>query len=218
MSEKPLKVSASLWSADMANLEADIRRVDPYVDMYHLDVADGVYAPVLLFFPDLVKAIRPKTDKPFEVHLITTDPQRWVEPFAEAGADRIIFYLDSTDSPDEVVQAVKARGLNLGISLGVDHPAAMLEPYHGEIDLVCVMGTGFGVKGVTDVAEGTCEKIRGLAALRKDLGLDVQIESDGAIRRHTVPKLRAAGADVIVPGSLLFGSSRQQFEEIIRSA
>src|SRR5688500_12570355 len=86
-----LKFSTSLWSADLANLAAEIRRVEPYSERFHLDVADGHYVPNLLFFPDLVKALRPHTRLPFEVHLMCTDPGMWIDPFVEAGADGFIF-------------------------------------------------------------------------------------------------------------------------------
>ncbi len=89
-----LKCSASLWSADMANFESAIKRVDPFVDAYHLDVADGHFTPTLLFFPDLVSALRPHTRRPFEVHLMATDPLMWIEPFIEAGVDAFIFCHD----------------------------------------------------------------------------------------------------------------------------
>ena len=85
-----LKCATSLWSADLANLAADIQRVEPYSERFHLDVADGHYSPTMLFFPDLVAALRPHTDRPFEMHLMTTDPAAWIDPFAEAGADAII--------------------------------------------------------------------------------------------------------------------------------
>ena len=92
-----LKCSTSLWSADLANLAAEIKRVEPYTERFHLDVADGHYVPSMLFFPDLVKALRKHTSKPFEVHLMTTDPSAWIEPFVEAGADGVIFCFDSLE-------------------------------------------------------------------------------------------------------------------------
>jgi len=214
MTSRPLKISASLWSADLANLESEIRRVDPYVDSYHLDVADGAYAPIMLFFPDLVAAIRGKTKKPFQVHLITQEPQRWVGPFARAGADWIIFYTNSTDKPQEVIDAIKAHGLRAGIALAADQPVTLLQPYWDQVGLVCVLGTDLGVKGIQDVAAGTYDKIRALVRQREDRGLDFEIEADGAIRPHTVAPLRQAGADVIVPGSLIFHSSPQQLAEM----
>src|SRR2546427_6306393 len=97
-----LKCSTSLWSADLSNLGAEVKRVEPYSERFHLDVADGHYVPTLLFFPDLVKALRGKTVVPFEVHLMTDDPLAWVGPFAEAGADIILFCLDSARDPARV--------------------------------------------------------------------------------------------------------------------
>src|SRR5438270_10716562 len=105
-----LRCSTSLWSADLANLAAEIRRVEPYSERFHLDVADGHYVPTLLFFPDLVKALRPHTRVPFEAHLMTTAPENWIEPFIEAGADGIIFCLDSAKEPGCLLKEIKARG------------------------------------------------------------------------------------------------------------
>ena len=90
-----LKCSTSLWSADLSNLAEAIRWSEPYSERFHLDVADGHYTPTMLFFPDLVKALRPHTQLPFEVHLMTTDPEMWIEPFADAGADVFIFCYDT---------------------------------------------------------------------------------------------------------------------------
>src|SRR5262245_62209250 len=115
-----LRCSTSLWSADLTDLAAEVRRVEPYSERFHLDVADGHYVPTLLFFPDLVKALRKQTKVPFEVHLMTTDPAAWVEPFAEAGADILIFCLDSARDPAAVVRAIKGRDLKAGVSLLLD--------------------------------------------------------------------------------------------------
>ena len=113
MTASPLKASVSLWSADLGNLASEIRRVDSYADLYHLDVSDGTYATLLLvFFPDLVKAIRGVTEKPFEVHLITQRPERWVQAFHTAGANRIIFYPETTENvlrPDRFAKSEEPR-------------------------------------------------------------------------------------------------------------
>src|ERR1700704_5048381 len=101
-----LKCATSLWSADLGNLAAEIKRVEPYSERFHLDVADGHYVPTMLFFPDLVRSLRPHTSVPFEVHLMTIDPLAWIEPFAEAGADGIIFCLDSARDPEAVLKAI----------------------------------------------------------------------------------------------------------------
>ncbi len=109
-----LKCSTSLWSADLANLAAEIKRVEPYTERFHLDVADGHYVPSMLFFPDLVKSLRKHTSKPFEVHLMTTDPSAWIEPFVEAGADGVIFCFDSLEEPGSAIKQVKDLGKFVG--------------------------------------------------------------------------------------------------------
>src|SRR5258708_18122052 len=105
-----LKCSTSLWSADLGSLAAEIRRVEPYSERFHIDVADGHYVPALLFFPDLVKALRPHTRLPFEVHLMMTQPLDWISPFVEAGADGIMFCLVSARDPGAVLRAIQQHG------------------------------------------------------------------------------------------------------------
>jgi ribulose-phosphate 3-epimerase len=212
-----LKASISLWSADMANLEAEIRRAEPYADMFHIDVADGHYAPTLLFFPDLVSAIRGKTLVPFEVHLITERPEQWIEPFSEAGANSLIVYPDVVADPGSMIDAIKKRGMGLGVSLKIDQPVTLLSPYWKDLDVAVILGTEVGIKGVTTVVEGTYEKIRELARERKRRGLTFEIEADGGIRRETVPLLHGAGADIVVPGSLMFKNDMAEISRWFRS-
>src|SRR5881296_736492 len=142
-----LKCSTSLWSADLANLASELRRVEPYSERFHLDVADGHYVKNMLFFPDLVKALRPLTRLPFEVHLMVTDPLEWVEPFAEAGADSIIFCFDSAKNPGEVIRAVRSLGKKAGVSLLISETLDLLAPYWIELDIVTIVGTAMGIKG-----------------------------------------------------------------------
>jgi ribulose-phosphate 3-epimerase len=199
-----LKCATSLWSADLANLAAEIQRVEPYSERFHLDVADGHFVKTLLFFPDLVKAMRKFTQRPFEVHLMTTTPLAWIEPFVEAGADSFIFFLDSGSDPAEFIRAAKAHGKQVGISLRIDEPLERLEPYWDQLDVLCIVGTAIGIKGagLDDSVPGKIKQAREIITRR---GLPIEIEADGGIRRHTVPLLAQAGADFIVPGSLMFG-------------
>jgi ribulose-phosphate 3-epimerase len=198
-----LKCSASLWSADLANLAAEIKRVEPYTERFHLDVADGHYVPSLLFFPDLVKAIRKHTTRPFEVHLMTASPLAWVEPFVEAGADGVIYCLDSLSDPMAAIQQVKAQGKFVGISLLVTEPIHVLDPYWSLIDQVTIVGTPMGTKG-TSMDSSIPSKIRAARAAIEQHRARVEIQVDGGIRRNTVPLIAEAGADWIVPGSLMF--------------
>jgi ribulose-phosphate 3-epimerase len=198
-----LKCSTSLWSADLGNLAAEIRRVEPYSERFHLDVADGHYTKTMLFFPDLVKALRPHTPLPFEVHLMTTRPLDWIDPFVEAGADGFIFCFDSAPDPAAVIHAIQARGKKVGVSLLLTEPLALLEPYWPDLDLVTIVGTAMGIKGAS-MDPSVPDKIRQARALIRERGLHTEIEADGGIRRETVPMIYAAGADYIVPGSLMF--------------
>ena len=198
-----LKCSTSLWSADLANLAAETRRVEPYSERFHLDVADGHYVPTLLFFPDLVKTLRPHTRVPFEVHLMTTDPAAWVGPFIEAGADGIIFCFDSAKDPGRLLKAIKARGKLAGVSLLLNEPVELLAPFWEDLDVVTMVGTAMGIKGASMDAS-VPGKVRQARGIIRERGLKAEVEADGGIRRETVPLLHAAGVDYIVPGSLMF--------------
>lgn len=198
-----LKCATSLWSADLGNLAAEMRRVEPYSERFHLDVADGHYVPTMLFFPDLVKALRPHTRLPFELHLMTTDPAAWIDPFAEAGADGFIFCFDSARDPGALLREIKARGKYAGVSLLLGEPLELLEPYWGELDILTIVGTEMGIKGAS-MDLSVPGKIRQARDIIRRRGLRTEIEADGGIRRETVPLLHAAGADYIVPGSLMF--------------
>ena len=211
-----LKCSTSLWSADLGNLTADMKRVEPFSERFHLDVADGHYTKTMLFFPDLVKQLRPHTKVPFEVHLMVTDPLGWVEPFVEAGADSIIFCFDSTKNPGEVFKAVKSLGKKVGVSLLLDEPLELLEPYWGELDILTVVGTAMGIKGAS-MDNSTPGKIRRAKEIIAQRGLKTEVEADGGIRRETVPLLKAAGADYIVPGSLMFKENPTEMRKWLAS-
>jgi ribulose-phosphate 3-epimerase len=198
-----LKCSTSLWSADLSKLADEMKRVEPYSERFHLDVADGHYVKSLLFFPDLVKALRPHSKLPFEVHLMVTDPMGWIGPFIEAGADIIIFCFDSAKNPGEVLRAIRSHGKKAGVSLLLTESVAQLQPHWPDLDIVTFCGTAMGIKGAS--MDAAClEKTRQARALIAQRSLPVELESDGGIRRETVPLLKAAGTDFIVPGSLMF--------------
>lgn len=198
-----LKCSTSLWSADLANLGAEIKRVEPCSERFHIDVADGHYVHNLLFFPDQVKALRSHTAKPFEVHLMVTDPLSWIEPFVEAGADGIMFCFDAAKDPGQVLKTIKAAGKEAGVSILITEPLHLLEPYWELLDVLTVVGTAMGIKGASMDAS-VPPKIRQAKQIIKARNLKTMVEADGGIRRETVPLLKAAGADYIVPGSLMF--------------
>ncbi len=199
-----LKCATSLWSADLTDLGADMVRVGPFSERFHIDVADGHYVPTMLFFPDLVKALRPKTKVPFEVHLMTVDPAAWVEPFADAGAEGILFCLDSSRDPVGLLQAIKARDMFAGVSLLITEGLDLVEPLWPHLDVLTIVGTAMGIKGAS-MDPSVPAKIRAARRIIAERGLKTEIEVDGGIRRNVVPLMAEAGADWIVPGSLMFG-------------
>ncbi len=154
-----LRCSTSLWSADLSNLAAEIRRVDEFTERYHLDVADGHYVPTLLFFPDLVKALRKHTSKPFEVHLMTRDPIAWIEPFVEAGADGVILCYDSMRDKFGTIRRARSLAKFVGISLLVTERISFIEHFWKDIDQVTLVGTPMGTKG-TSMDPSIPDKIR----------------------------------------------------------
>lgn len=199
-----LKCSTSLWSADLANLAAEMKRVEPHTERFHIDVADGHYVPTLLFFPDQVKALRRHTTLPLEVHLMTADPLAWVDPFVNAGADLILFCLDSATDPVVVLRAIRERGKRAGVSLLISEGIDRVEPLWELLDVLTIVGTAMGIKGA-EMDDGVPAKIRAARRTIAARKLPTEIEVDGGIRRHTVPLIHEAGADFIVPGSLMFG-------------
>lgn len=209
-----LKCSASLWSADLAHLADEIKRIEPYTDRFHFDSADGQYVKLLLFFPDLVKALRPYSQLPFEIHLIMLNPAQWLESFIDAGADIILFYQDTVEDPIPLIRAVKAFGKKVGVSLRVEDSVHLLEPYLDELDIVTIMGTYMGVKGVS-MDPSIPAKIGQLREIVTRRGLGTEIEADGGIRYESIPLIHKAGADLIVPGSLIFNDEPARLQKFL---
>lgn len=203
----PLLLDVSLWSADLVNLASGIERISPYADSFHIDVADGHFAPTLLFFPDMVSAIRKCTRKPLHVHLMVTHPLDIVPSFIDAGADLITIHVEN-GRVAETLSAIRSAGLHAGLAIRLDTPVEALAPYGGTVDQVISLGTHIGIKGA-DLAPEACDRLR---AIRRLFGgaPGTKLYADGGIRRHSVPLLREAGADAIVPGSLIFQAEDQQ--------
>jgi ribulose-phosphate 3-epimerase len=211
-----LQCSTSLWSADLANLENEIKRVEPYSGRFHIDVADGHYSETLLFFPDLVKQIRPHTDRPFEVHLMTTDPELWLEPFIDAGSNVIIFHLETVKDPNKMIDTIHAKGNQAGIVLTLDQEIDLLEPYWEKLDMITLVSTQIGIKGA-DMDPAVPNRIRQARETIARNNLSTLIQVDGAIRRHTVPLYHEAGADWIVPGSMMFNEDPDEIQAWLKT-
>jgi ribulose-phosphate 3-epimerase len=201
-----LLADVSLWSADLANLAAAIERVDPFADSFHLDVADAHFAPGLLFFPDLVRALRPLTKRLFHVHLMVERPTTLVGEFVASGASAITVHAEvGRFEAAAAIDAIRRCGCSAGLALRLETPVAECLPYLNRIDTLLLLGTALGVKG-QELAPEACGRLAAAASLLGEQRGRVRLIADGGIRPHTVPLLRRAGADVVVPGSLVFQS------------
>lgn len=197
----------SMWSADLIRLGDELTRIEPHADILHIDVADGHFAPALLFFPDLVARMREATDKPIHVHLMVTDAVllSQISQFADAGADLISIHVENTNVADTALALIADRAMAAGMVARVETPVAQLAQYLDRLDFVTLLGTAIGVKGQgLDQAAG--DRLTEAARLIKQSGRSIVLAADGGIREHTVPRLRAAGAETVVMGSLAFGA------------
>ena len=201
-----LMAEISLWSADLGRLEEDTKRIEPFTDIFHVDVADGHFSPAMLFFPDLLARLRKVTQKPIHVHLMVADSilMNQVSQFAEAGSDLISVHAENANAL-EALASIKAAGLKSGVVLQLHTPVNDAAKFVPHIDMFTLLGTRMGIKGVglDDEAPARLTQARALVA---NAGHRIIVAADGGIRDNTVPKLRGAGAETIVMGSLAFGA------------
>jgi ribulose-phosphate 3-epimerase len=197
-----MRASVSLWSADQLALGAAVDVLDGQVDGFHVDVMDGHFGPDLLFGPATVAALAGRARRsPVDVHLVVDDADRWVGPFAEAGAGMLTVHPECCADVAATVAEIAARGVRAGVALSLDAGVETVAPLLGAVDRVLVMGTAIGIKGA-DPAPETVARVRDVAALRVAGRPEVFV--DGGIRAHTIGAFAAAGADGVVPGSLVF--------------
>jgi ribulose-phosphate 3-epimerase len=203
-----LIVEVSLWSADVTRLADEIKRVDAFADMYHIDVSDGHFVPGFLFFADLVAALRPLTARPLHVHLMTTNPLAHIADFASAGANLITIHAENGTVVPAALDAIRHKGIAAGLALGLDVQPETITPYLELVNLMLMMGTPMGVKGVKPSSH-IYDRVRKMKTLISQDGLDEQVKvfADGGIREQTVPKLRSSGADGVIAGSIVFKSA-----------
>lgn len=199
-----VKVAPSILSADFARLGEEVRRVEAAkADWVHVDVMDGVFVPNLTIGPEVIKALRPHAKIPFDVHLMIEMPERYVERFAECGADYLTVHVEATHDVKGVLAHIRRLGMKAGISLNPDTELSMVEPYFEDIDLLLVMTVQPGFGGQSFRPE-VLPKISRARQIRDENQLDFEIVIDGGINRDTGRLCVENGATVLAAGSAIF--------------
>lgn len=201
-----VKISPSILSADFANLRRDVACVEQGGAEYiHIDVMDGHFVNNITLGPNVVAALRSHTKLVLDVHLMISNPEKYVADFAKAGADILMVHAEATNHLHGVLQKIKQLGVKAGVVINPATPVCLIKPILSMVDQVLVMTVNPGFGGQSFIEE-TVEKIEQLTALKKEKGYTFDIEVDGGITDKTAPICKKAGANVFVAGSYIYNS------------
>ncbi len=214
--QQPIRIAPSILSADFASLGEEVRAIDHAgADYVHIDVMDGHFVPNITIGAGVTKALRPHTGKVFDVHLMISPVDPFIEDFAKAGADIITVHVEATPHVHRTIQLIKSLDKKAGISLNPSTPASAIDYLIGDVDLILVMSVnpGFGGQAFID------SQLDKVAEFRRRIdasGRNIDLEIDGGINFETAPRAIAAGADVLVAGTATFTGGPGAYEANIR--
>lgn len=202
--EQKIYIAPSILSADLLKLEEQVKLVaDNGADLIHIDVMDGHFVPNLTFGPNMVAAVKRVTNIPLDVHLMITNPDRYVEDYARAGADILTVHQEVCHHLHRVIQQIHAAGMKAGVSLNPSTPVAMIEDVITDVELVLVMSVNPGFGGQQFIPR-SLEKIRQVKMMAEKAGKQLMIEVDGGINPETARLVVESGANVLVAGNAIF--------------
>lgn len=207
-------VAPSVLGADFANMGQAVIAADKAgADIFHLDVMDGHFVPNITLGADMIKAIRPLTKLPFEAHMMVTNPEMWLDSFAEAGIKRFLIHFESEGNIYRLIQKIKEKDLEAGIVINPGTTVATIKEFLPIVDQVLVMTVNPGFGGQKFIPQ-MADKVSELCQIKKYNHSNFKIEVDGGINDQTIAKVKEAGADIVVAGSYVFGDPASMKERI----